>query len=69
MEVSPVALVPGRTDAEIADEIRRELRPALEEVASVFMMARRHGLNVGFAIEWDSFGRAVIGSINVTKPL
>lgn len=69
MEVVPVALVPGRTDAEIADEIRRELRPALEEIAAVFMMARRHGLNVAFQIEWDSFGRAVVGGINVTKPL
>lgn len=70
MQMSEVAqLVPTKSDAETAAEIRKDLRPLLEQVANIMADARRKGLTVGWAIAFDQHGRPQINSIDVTKPL
>jgi hypothetical protein len=64
-----LSLVPSKTDAEMAQEIRAELRPLLEQIASIMGRARKSGMNIGWAIGWDNYGRAVINQIDVNKPL
>jgi hypothetical protein len=65
----PVALVPGKPDPELAAELRADLRPLLEQIAAIMSKARRNGLNVAWAITWDQFGRPVIQTIDVMRPL
>lgn len=69
LDPAPLHIVASKTDAETAAEIRAGLRPLLEQVANIMADARRRGLNVGWAISFDQYGRPQITSIDVTKPL
>jgi hypothetical protein len=64
-----IEFVAGKTDADLAAEFRAELRPLVEQIAKIMERARRHGLNTGFAITWDAYGRAIVQQIDVTRPL
>jgi hypothetical protein len=65
-------VVPVQTkgsDREVAEEIRAELRPVLEAAAAIQQRARARGLDIGWQIVTDQFGRIQVGPISVTKPL
>ena len=65
-----VVAVPTRpSEKEIAEGLRAELRPVLEAAAAIQQRARAHGLEVGWNIGTDQFGRIQVGPISVTKPL
>lgn len=70
LQVSEVAqLVPNKGDAEVAAEIRADLKPLLEQVAVVMARARKAGFNTGWSIGWDAYGRPIVNAIDITKPL
>lgn len=70
MSESVTKLVPTRPDSEIAAEIRAELAPLLDQVATILGRARQsHGLQVQFNIAPDNFGRMRCQEIIVTRPL
>lgn len=69
LDPGPLHLIAGKTDAETAAEFRSALRPLLEQIAAIMADARRKGMNVGWAIAFDQYGRPQITSIDVTKPL
>jgi hypothetical protein len=59
----------GRRDEDIAAELRAELRPLLESVAAIQNRATKHGLQIGWQLARDAFGRNFVQSIEVIKPL
>lgn len=64
-----VTLVPGKTDAEKASQIRADLLPILEQVCAVVGKARGEGMIVSFNIAPDQFGRVKVQALDITKPL
>lgn len=64
-----MTLVPGKTDAERAADIRAKLTPILEQAAAIVGEARREGLIITFNISPDQFGRSRIQALDITKPL
>ena len=69
MSIEPVARVTSRPDADVARELREELRPLLDQVLAVQNKAQRAGLQLGFQIARDNFGRNFVQTIEVIKPL
>ena len=64
-----VQLVTGRTDADLAAEIRAELNAALAPVALILDRARQNGLTVSFGVNPDQYGRFRISDIGIVRPL
>jgi hypothetical protein len=64
-----VTLVAGQSDVDLAAEIRAEMRPLLDRVVEVQNRASRAGLQVGFQLARDQFGRSFVQSVDVFKPL
>jgi hypothetical protein len=62
-------LVPSRSDADLAEEFRAEMRPILDQLVALQNRAARAGLQVGCAIVRDQFGRFFVQTIEVVKPL
>jgi hypothetical protein len=59
-----------RTDAVVAQEIRDQLSPLLDQVCSIMAQAKADGLIVAWNIQPDSFGRKFsVVEIAITKPL
>lgn len=60
----------GKTDAQIASELRAELTAKITaEILPILDRASVHGIQVGFAIGMGPFGKNVIQAINLSKPL
>ena len=57
------------TDADLANQYRARMRAILEPAALLMAEARAHGLEIGFSIATDQYGRPFIPPITVTKPL
>ena len=64
-----VTLVAGQSDVDLAAEIRAEMRPLLDRVVEVQNRASRAGLQIGFQLARDQFGRSFFQSVDVFKPL
>ena len=62
-------LEPGQSDADKAAAYRAEITPLLERVVEVVARAKKDGLNIGFNISPDQYGRPKIQTIDVVKPL
>ena len=62
-------LTPGKTDTELAAEFRAKLRPLLEETLGVLNNASKSGLQVNFQFGRDVYGRHMVVSIDVVRPL
>lgn len=69
MNDTPLALVPGKTDAETAAELREALKVCLNDAAKIMERARAAGLVVSWNIGPDSFGRFRVNDINIVRPL
>jgi hypothetical protein len=67
---SPIlSVTPGKTDTELAAEFRNKLRPLLEEALGVLNAASGSGLQVNFQFGRDVYGRHMVVSIDVVRPL
>lgn len=64
-----VAMVPARTDAELAAAYKREMREAAERVCEISTRARRDDILVTWTMGWDAAGRAFVNSVDTLKPL
>lgn len=58
-----------KTDADLAIELRAEMRPHLDELCKIITRASQMGLMVNFAIGKDQFGRTICPEIAVVRPL
>ncbi len=65
----PLVLVTTKTDAQLAQELRDELTPLLQQVGTIMQRARNAGLTVGFNVTADQHGRFDIREINIVRPL
>lgn len=59
----------GKRDQDIAAMLRADIRPLLEGIAAKQNEAARHGLQIGFQLARDTFGRHFVQSIDIIKPL
>ena len=66
---TPLHFQPVVTDAVLAQAIRDEITPLLEQICTICTKARKDGLTVGFNLGFDEYGRQRITSLNITKPL
>ena len=62
-------LTTGKTDTELAAEFRNKLRPLLDEALDVLNDASKSGLQVNFQFGRDVYGRHMMVSIDVVRPL
>lgn len=62
-------LITTRSDRELADDLRRRLVESFGPVIEVMEEASHYGLNVGFSINRDGFGRFRLSDIAIVKPL
>jgi hypothetical protein len=58
-----------RSDADLAFDLKNRIRFSLEQAAAIMDEARQAGLVLQFQFGIDGFGRNVIASIAVVKPL
>jgi hypothetical protein len=56
-------------DKKLAAELRAEMRALLEKIAELQNRAARAGMQVGFALARDQFGRNFVQSVDVVKIL
>jgi len=59
----------GRSDRDVAADLKARIREALTEVAAVMDEANRCGMRVQFSLGIDSFGRNVVASLDVVRVL
>lgn len=63
------AITPPKTDAVIAQELRDQLRPLLEQICAKMDRSRAEGMQLGWSITMNGFGKSVISEITVMKLL
>lgn len=69
-ETSPIQLVTGKTDADLAQEFRAEAQPLLDAWAALVTKVHAQGFQIGFNMTPDSFGKRFrINEISIVKPL
>lgn len=57
------------TDADVAQNIRDEIRPVLEQLAAILNRGKAHGLIVSFTMQQDQYGRATVTEPSIVRPL
>ena len=67
--LAELATISGRSDREVATDLKARVRVALEGVAALMDEANRSGMQVQFQIGLDGFGRNVVASLNVVRVL
>jgi hypothetical protein len=63
------SIVPGRSDAEVAVDLRKRLEAALGNVVSIMDDANESGLQVSFQLGRDSYGKNRINELGIVRPL
>jgi hypothetical protein len=63
------AIVPGRSDTEVAADLRKRLEAALGEAISIMDDANESGLQVSFQLGRDSYGKNRINELGIVRPL
>lgn len=59
----------NKSEREIATDLRDRMRTKLVEVGALLDEANREGMRINFQMAVDSFGRNVVGVLDVTKPV
>lgn len=62
-------LVPGKTDKELADELRAEMITALQPVLALMDKFTAAGMNVAYTTGIDFMGKTCITMVHVSKRL
>ena len=65
----PLKIVSSRPDKEIADDIRARLNEALDEVLEIMREGDQAGLQVGFSIGRDQYGKQTVTALTIVRPL
>lgn len=58
-----------RTDKEVAADLRARMTAKLVEVAMILDEANRSGMRIAFQLGIDGFGRNVVTTLDIVKPL
>lgn len=69
MSESVIALAPGKSDRQLAEEYRVQLQVVAAPLIDLLNKAKGDGLSIGFNFAPDNYGRVVMKDINVVKPL
>jgi hypothetical protein len=64
-----VSLEPRPNDADLAKQYRERMRLALEPVVALMNEASANGLEIGFQLGRDQYGRHIVMPIGVARPL
>lgn len=64
---APIALVPSKTDAEMASEFKQRIVQALRPVMDILDEAHAKGLTISYAIQPSAIGKTMIIQLSVTK--
>jgi hypothetical protein len=64
-----LTVVPGKTDREIADDIRLRVLDALNLVLAIMDEVNAAGLVIGWRVERNGFGKNVATVIEINRPL
>lgn len=67
MSDNTISLVPGRTDKDLADDLRAKLIEAMKPVLAVLDDAKAAGFVVGFACGVDFLGKSVMTQLTIAK--
>lgn len=59
----------GKSDKDTAAELRHEIEEALKPVCAILDRAAAQGLSVNFQVALNIFGRNVVQSIAISRPL
>jgi hypothetical protein len=62
-------IVPGRSDADIASDLRKRLEAALGQVISLMDEGDSSGLHVSFQLGRNNFGMNHINELSIVRPL
>jgi hypothetical protein len=62
-----VTVVPGKSDAEKAAELKDRIVEALVPVMEILDEGYKHGLSISYSIGPSALGKATILQLNVTK--
>lgn len=65
----PLAIVPAKSDVEIAKEFRQRMTAALNGVCEIMREADHAGLQIDFALGRDQYARRVIAGLTIVRPL
>ena len=65
----PLKIVSARPDKEIADDIRARLNEALDAVLEIMREGDQAGLQVGFSIGRDQYGKQIVTALTIVRPL
>ncbi len=65
----PLKIVSSRPDKEIADDIRARLNEALDAVLEIMREGDQAGLQVGFSIGRDQYGKQIVTALTIVRPL
>lgn len=69
MTQEPVQLVPDKSDADMASDLRSKLMPILVQASAVVQEGRDKGFIISFNISPDQFGRVRVQTVDIVKPL
>jgi hypothetical protein len=58
-----------QSDADLAADLRKRLEAVLQQAVELINEGNRHGLQVGFAVNRDQFGRNRVAEITIYRPL
>ncbi len=65
----PLAIVPAKSDKEMAAEFRQRMTAALNGVCEIMREADQAGLQIDFALGRDQYARRVIAGLTIVRPL
>lgn len=67
--VSSASVHEIKSDAVLAKEFKDSLRPLLEQQSLIMEQAGRLGMQLGWSVSMNQFGKYVVSEITVTKQL
>lgn len=62
-----VKLVPGKSDAEKAKELREKVEAAVGPMLEIFTAAKAEGFEVMYSIQMDGLGHAYLHTLKIMK--
>ena len=65
----PLSIVPGKSDKEVADDLRNKFEEAMKTVLSIMDEANEAGLSMTFNVGIDYKGKNILSNLTVFKKL
>jgi len=67
MTADPIQLIPTKSDADLAAEIKKEVRAKILDICKVLDDARDKGFVINFGLGLDAFNHQIITTLTVAK--